>query len=149
MKNLIFLLFLSIVTLMVSCNDDNNTTVIDSSKPSGKFTIQREGTFTAQNGTPTTGMAEIGIDEKGEQFVHFDSDFKTELVTGTVTVYLSKGQTLKLDPANGNPDARAIGIVSQNGENYFKVENLVSADFTHVIIWCGSASIPFGYAPLQ
>ena len=151
MKNLIFLLLLmtSVAFVTTSCDDDDNTTTTDTSLPTGNFTAQRDGTFTAQNGTPTAGLAEIGTDDDGEQFVRFGSDFKTELATGTVTIYLSKGQTLQFDPAKGNPDARAVSIVSKNGESFHRVNMPVGTDFTHVVLWCGSASIPFGYAPLQ
>lgn len=151
MKNLlfIFLLLASVSFVTTSCDDDDETTVVDSTRPNGDFTVQRDGDFVAQNGTPTQGMAAIGTDSQGDQFVRFGSNFRTELATGTVTVYLSKSQSLQFDPAKGNPNVRAIGIVGQNGENFFKVNTPAGSDFTHVVLWCGSASIPFGYAPLQ
>lgn len=151
MKNLVFLLLLmtSIAFVTTSCNDDDETTTTDSSLPTGKFTAQRDGALVAQNGTPTKGTAEIGTDEDGEQFVRFASDFMTELGTGTVTVYLSKSQTIMFDPGKGNPSVRIVGLVGKNGESFHKVSTPAGSEFTHVVLWCGSASIPFGYAPLQ
>lgn len=151
MKNLLFLLLLmtSVAIVNTSCNEDDETTTTDSSLPTGKFTAQRSGTLVAQNGTPTKGAAEVGTDEDGEQFVRFGSDFMTELGTGTVTVYLSKGQTLMFDPGKGNPNVRIVGLVGKNGELFLKVNTTAGSEFTHVVLWCGSAAIPFGYAPLK
>lgn len=151
MKNLLFLLMLSasLAFITTACEDDDETTIINEGRPTGNFSIQRSGVLVAQNGTPTQGDVEIGTDDDGEQFVRFGSNFRTELATGTVTIYLSKGQTIQFDPANGNPSIRAIGIVVDNGEDFFRVEKPVGNDFTHVVLWCASAGIPFGYALLQ
>ena len=151
MKNLLILLMLStsLGFITSACDDDEETTIINEDEPTGTFRVQRSGDFVAQNGTPTQGDAEIGTDDDGEQFIRFGSNFRTELATGTVTIYLSKGQTIQFDPANGNPNIRAIGIVANNGEDFFRVQNSVGNDFTHVVLWCASAGIPFGYAPLQ
>ncbi len=151
MKNLIFLLLLmtSITFVTTSCNDDDETTITDSSLPTGKFTAQRTGTFVAQNGTPTKGIAEVGTDEDGKQFVRFSNDFTTKLGTGTVTVYLSKSQTIMFDAGKGNPNLRTVGFVDKNGELYLKMNTVAGNEFTHVVLWCASAAIPFGYAPLQ
>lgn len=153
MKNFISLMILTVATAafitMTSCSKDNSVTTVDSSLPDGKFTSQRMGTLTAQNGTPTSGTVEFGTDTKSQQWLHFTSNFKTELATGTVTIYLSKTQPIQFDPGNGNPKVRAVGIISKNGEGYFKINTSVDNTFNNVILWCGSASIPFGYAPLQ
>ncbi|MBK8389500.1 MAG: hypothetical protein IPL23_09615 [Saprospiraceae bacterium] len=77
------------------------------------------------------------------------SDFTTVLATGTVSVYLSTSATFKADPGKGNPDLKLIGIISKNGEQYFKMTTAPEAKFTHLILWCGSANVPFGYAMLQ
>jgi hypothetical protein len=53
------------------------------------------------------------------------------------------------DPASGNPDLRLVGICQMNGENFFKLDPTVGSEFTHVILWCGSANVPFGYAELN
>lgn len=151
MKNLIFLLLLMLPVALftTACGDDDETTTIDSSLPTGKFSALRSGALVPQNGTPTKGTAEIGTDEDGEQFVRFSSDFMTELATGTVTIYLSNSQTLMFDPGKGNPNVRIVGLVNKNGENFQKVNTTAGSEFMHVVLWCGSASIPFGYALLK
>jgi hypothetical protein len=123
--------------------------VIDPTQPQGSFSVSRSGSFVAQNGTNSAGMAELGSDEDNTQFVRFSSSFTTNFATGTVTVYLSKGQTFMADPANGNPSLRLLGVTRAGGEQYFKVEPAANAEFTHVILWCASANVPFGYAPLN
>jgi hypothetical protein len=145
---------LSLFTLMVlffmGCSDDDPTeVVIDSSMPQGQFTVTETGTFVAQSGTNSTGTAELGTDDDGTQFLHFGSNFNTNLATGTVTVYLSTSDTFVPDPGNGNPNLLLVGPVKNAGENYFKIAPAAADKFTHVILWCGSASVPFGYASLN
>ncbi|MBT32958.1 MAG: hypothetical protein CMO01_25145 [Thalassobius sp.] len=153
MKNLklIWLLLALLSFTIVSCDDDDepDEIIIDSSLPTGTFTASRSGSLTAQNGTPTSGSVDLGTDEDGVTYLHFGSNFTTELGTGTVTIYLSTSDTFMADPANGNPDLILVGVVDENGESYFKISKTVSSSFTHVIIWCGSANIPFGNAQLQ
>ena len=82
-------------------------------------------------------------------FIKFGTDFSTTFATGTVTVYLSTTMNFTPDPGNGNPLLRLIGPVSKAGENYFRLDPAADVKFTHVILWCGSANVPFGYAKLQ
>ncbi|MEM6261520.1 MAG: DM13 domain-containing protein, partial [Bacteroidota bacterium] len=134
-------------------NDDDGdspmTQIIDSAMPQGDFTAMRQGTFVAQNGTPTEGMAKIGRDAESTPFLKFTSDFNTKFSTGTVTVYFSTSETLAFDAGNNNPDAKLVGITSEAGEQFFKLSGAVDSKFTHVILWCASANVPFGYAPLN
>ncbi len=123
--------------------------IVDPTKPQGAFTVSKSGTFTEQNATGSKGAAQLGTDEDGVQFLKFGSDFSTTFATGTVTVYLSTTMTFTPDPGNGNPLLRLIGPVSKAGENYFRLDPVADAKFTHVILWCGSANVPFGYAKLQ
>jgi hypothetical protein len=147
------LMFLSISILFLfaftACNDDDTEVIVDSSLPQGTFTSAKSGTFAAQNDTPTAGMAQLGTDSEGVNFLRFTPTFTTALATGTVTVYFSKSATLMFNPGNGNPNIRIVGTVTQNGERFFKLNTAVPADFTHVILWCASAGIPFGNAPLN
>ncbi|MCB9290865.1 MAG: DM13 domain-containing protein [Lewinellaceae bacterium] len=150
MKNLLALFLASFALVLSSCNkDDENTMIVDPNQPAGTFTAMRSGAFTAQNGTPTAGTVSVGTDDDGTYFLELGSDFKTALGTGTVTVFLSTSDTYMADPPNGNPDLKLVGIVDSNGESFYKLDGAVAAKFTHVIIWCASAGIPFGYAPLQ
>ena len=137
------------LALVMGCSKETETVTIDSSLPDGTLSIEKSGSFTAQSGTPTTGTAEIGIDEKNSYFLHFKNDFTTEQGSGTVAVYFSTSMDFKADPGNGNPDLLLIGVVKSNGEHYYKFDSMLPGKFTHVILWCNTASIPFGYAALQ
>ena len=135
---------------LVACDDDSTNTVeVDLSLPQGTFTASKSGSFVEQNSTGSTGTAELGMDESGVQFIRFGSNFNTNLGTGTVTVYLSTSDEYVADPANGNPDLLLVGPVKTAGENYFKLSPSADSKFTHVLLWCGSANIPFGYAELN
>jgi len=153
LKNLtLSVLMLSAAIVFVSCEDDSPeviTETIDSSVPTGDLSVQRQGTFVAQNGTPTEGTAQVGTDQENEPFLRFSDDFMTAIATGTVTVYFSTSEEFVTDPANGNPDLKLVGAVQQNGERFFKLDALPTAQYTHVILWCASANIPFGNAQLQ
>ncbi len=149
LKVLFFALFsLASIALFTACTKDKEV-IIDSSQPQGTFTAAKNGTFVEQNATGSKGAAQLGTDSEGTQFLKFGSDFTTKFTTGTVTVYLSTSMTFTPDPGNGNPFLRLVGSVSKAGENYFKLSPVADAKFTHVILWCGSAGVPFGYAKLQ
>ena len=146
-KTLLFSLMLALVAF-VSCTKTETVTV-DSSKPNGTFTPKLSGALVAQNGTPTAGTASLGTDGQSSNWVKLGSDFKTELGTGTATLYLSTSATYKASPGTGNPDLKLVGVIPKNGEQYFKLSAAPEAKFTYIIVWCGSASIPFGNAMLK
>lgn len=145
--NLLFIAFAALFAF-ASCTKTETVTV-DTATPQGLFTKTKMGSLVAQNGTPTKGTVQMGVDEKATLFLKLGSDFTTELGTGTATVYLSTSATYKADPGKGNPDLKLLGIVAKNGEQFFKLSAAPESKFTHVIIWCGSASIPFGNTPLN
>jgi len=148
LKNLFVIAFLLIG--LVACDDDSTTTVeVDLSLPQGTLTTSKSGSFVEQNSTGSTGVASLGTDASGTTFLQFGSTFNTNLATGTVTVYLSTSNTFTADPGNGNPDLQIVGPVTSSGENFFKFDSAPNSKFTHVILWCGSANIPFGYAELK
>ena len=146
-KALLFSLFLALGA-MVSCTKTETVTV-DSSVPNGTFTSKLSGTLTPQNGTPTAGTASVGTDGQSANWVKLGSDFKTELGTGTATLYLSTSAAYKASPGTGNPDLKLVGVISKNGEQYFKINATPESKFNYVIVWCGSANIPFGNAMLK
>ncbi len=148
MKKLINLFALAAIVI-TSCSKDAETITIDSSKPNGTFTPAKSGTFVAQSSTSTTGMAQLGTDTKGVQFLKFNSSFTTNFATGTVSVYLSTSMTWVPDAGNSNGNLRLLGPTLKAGETYFKLDPAAAAKFTHVILWCGTAGVPFGYAPLN
>lgn len=151
MKSSVFSFFPVLIALMVimaSCGEAETIT-IDSSLPNGTLSIERSGSLTAENGTPTSGTVELGKDDDDVTFLRFANNFTTELGTGTVSVYFSTSSMFTADPGNGNPDLRLVGAVQGNGEQFFKLRSDVESKFTHVILWCNTASIPFGNAELQ
>jgi hypothetical protein len=148
MKKLIYL-FAIVAFGITSCSDDTETITIDSSKPNGTFTTAKSGTFVAQSDTPTAGMAQLGTDSDGVQFLRFSESFTTQFATGTVSVYLSTSAVFVASPGTGNPDLKLVGPTLKAGETFFKLDPAAPSKFTHVILWCGTASVPFGYAALN
>ncbi len=148
MKKLIYLFAIAAFTI-TSCSKDAETITVDSSKPDGAFTVSKSGAFVAQSSTPTVGMAQLGMDSKGVQFLKFSSDFTTQFATGTVSVYLSTSMTWVPDPGNSQGNLRLIGPALKAGETYYKLDPKADAKFTHVILWCGTAGVPFGNAAIK
>ncbi|ADV49636.1 DM13 domain-containing protein [Cellulophaga sp. E16_2] len=145
----------SVFILTTSCSSDDDTetiietVTIDSSLPNGTLVASRVGSFVAESGTPTAGTAELGTDDDSTSFIHFESDFTTELGTGTVGIFLSTSAVYTPDPANGNPDLMLIGNAAANGEKFIKLSAAPDAKYTHIILWCATANIPFGNAELN
>lgn len=150
MKPLLFSLLVGF--FLISCDDDDTTietVVVDSSIPVGDLTATATGTIVGQNDTGTAGMVTLGTDTEGTQFLGLSSSFVTNLGTGTVTVFLSTSETFSPDPMNGNPDLKLVGSIRSNGAQFFKIDPAADSKFTHVIFWCASANIPFGFAEFQ
>jgi hypothetical protein len=63
-----------------------------------------------------------------------------------VTVYLSTSDRLQLSTSG---TFQLVSIVGKAGEHFFPLTAAPDAKFTHGIIWCGAAAIPFGFAPLN
>lgn len=145
MKKTFLFSFILSLFIFASCKKDETTvsTPTPSDAPVGTFTAARAGSLTAQSGTVTGGKVEIGVDTKGTQFLHLVSDFKSDFHTGAVTLYFSKGATYS------DAGVKSVSLVNKNGEQFFKVTPSVSNDFTHLIVWCGVAKIPFGVAELK
>lgn len=135
-----------VMVLFSSCSEE---IIIDPTLPSGTFSVDRSGSFVAQSGTQTMGVAELGTDEEGTQFLRFGDSFTTKFSTGTVAVYLSTSDTYTADPGSNNPDLFLAGITRAGGEQYIRMSETVGSNFTHVILWCASAGIPFGNAELK
>lgn len=148
-SKLILGLFFSI--LFASC-DSGSLSDADPMKPVdevevvGPVSVIRSGTLTPQSSTNTKGMIQIVSNEEGKFFVRLTDDFTTKFSTGTVTVYLSTSENLRLSSAGS---FQLISIVGKSGEHFFPLASSPEAKFTHGIIWCGAAAIPFGFAPLD
>ncbi len=147
MKKVILFLF---VIIFAACGEDEKPVIIDSSLPNGVLTVQRTGTFVDQNASGSAGRASIGPDTQGTTFLAFNNEFRTKLSTGTVTVWLSTSDTFTASPGTGSPNLLLVGPVRNAGENFFKIPTGVDVGkYTHVILWCGAVSVPFGNARLQ
>ena len=159
MKNRKFALVVlasAMTTFFISCSDDDadvvtvtETVEVDSSLPVGDLLVNLSGSLVAESGTPTQGLVEVGVDTDDTNFVRFADDFTTELGTGTVGIFLSTSEVFTPDPANGNPDLMLIGNVAGNGEMFIKLDAATDAKYTHIILWCATANIPFGNVALN
>ncbi|WP_324023375.1 hypothetical protein QSV08_11235 [Maribacter sp. BPC-D8] len=159
MKNRKFALVVlasAMTTFFISCSDDDadvvtvtETVEVDSSLPVGDLLVNLSGNLVAESGTPTQGLVEVGVDTDDTNFVRFADDFTTELGTGTVGIFLSTSEVFTPDPANGNPDLMLIGNVAGNGEMFIKLGDTPDAKYTHIVLWCATANIPFGNVALN
>ena len=115
-------------------------------KPVGMVEVLRTGTFSSQSGSNTKGMIDLITDDGGSFFIKLGKDFNSSFHTGTVTIYLSTSSSLKLSEASSY---QLVAVVNEGGEHYFKLPNFPDAKFSHGILWCGAAAIPFGFAALN
>ncbi len=130
-----------------ACKKDETTVPpIDNNPPTANFTVKKTGTFVKANGYSTSGTAQLGTDEKGENIVRLKDDFKTTFATGSVTIYLSKNQNLKLADAASFIN---LAVINTNGLHDFKLSAAPTDDFNFVISWCAPAGIQFGMAELK
>jgi hypothetical protein len=149
------LLFIALIASVAftSCKKETETitetVTVDGSQPVGTFTEMKSGTLVEQNATGTTGTVKLGTDSEGTQFLKLTGGFNSNFGTGTLIAYLSTSAEYMADPANGNPDLKLVGPVTAAGDRFIKIAPAAGAQFDHVILWCASAGIPFGYAPLN
>jgi hypothetical protein len=149
----ILIMALSMGLFMASCKKETvtvtETVTVDSSQPNGTFTVAKSGTLVEQNGTGTMGTVQLGTDSQGAQFLKLTGGYTSNFGTGTINVYLSTSDTYTADPMNGNPDLKLVGISQTAGDKYYKIAPAAGAQFDNVILWCATAGIPFGHAPLN
>jgi hypothetical protein len=115
----------------------------DSNQVGESFEILRTGTLSPQSSTNTRGMVQLIQNYENKFFIRLSDDFTTKFSTGTVTVYLSTSQSLNLNNASS---FQLVSIVGKSGEHFFSLPAMPDEKFTHGIIWCGAAGIPFGFA---
>lgn len=149
------LLFIALIASLAftSCKKETETitetVTVDGSQPVGTFTVMKSGMLVEQNATGTMGTAQLGTDSEGTQFLKFTGGFNSNFGTGTLIAYLSTSSEYMADPANGNPDLKLVGPVTAAGDRYLKVSPVAGAQFDNVILWCASAGVSFGFAPLN
>ncbi len=152
MKNLLKISLSFVIVLILSSCDSGSMKDADKMKPvdevavSGPVTVLKTGTLNAQSSTNTKGMVQLVTNSEGKYFVRLTNDFTTKFSTGTVTVYLSTSDRLQLSTSGS---FQLVSIVGKAGEHFFPLTATPDAKFTHGIIWCGAAAIPFGFAPLN
>jgi hypothetical protein len=148
MKTSIQILFIAFALILFSCEDsmEEPLTPDDNTSVALPVEVLKTGSLTAQSSTNTVGMVSLVKDKENKYFVRLSESFTTKFSTGTVTVYLSTGQNLTL---NSPGSFQLVSIVGKPGEQFFALPALPDAKFTHSIIWCGAAAIPFGFAPLN
>lgn len=149
MKNYQLWTLLAAFTLsLVSCTEEDGSPDApdDNAMVMGQVDVLRSGNLTAQSSTNTQGNVAIVKDKDGKHFVRLSENFTTKFSTGTVTVYLATSQTLNLESPSS---FQLVSIVGKPGEQFFSLSGLPDARFTHTIIWCGAAAIPFGFARLE
>lgn len=145
MKNLILILFMSF--FMLSCeNMSDEIPMEDPVMVSGPIEVLKSGTLSNQSGAGTRGTAQLVKDQSGKYFISLSENFTTKFSTGTVTVYLSTSATLRL---NESGSFQLLGLANRPGAHFYELEGNLDIKFTHVIIWCGAAAIPFGNARLE
>lgn len=149
MKNYQLWTLLAAFTLSItSCDDQDGSPDApdDNEIVMGQVDVIKSGSLTAQSSTNTKGNVAIVKDKDGKHFVRLSENFTTKFSTGTVTVYLATSQTLNLESSSS---FQLVSIVGKPGEQFFSLSALPDAKFTHAIIWCGAAAIPFGFARLE
>lgn len=151
MKKITKPLFLALLVFAVftACSDSDDMKPKDKTPDAeapASFEVQKGGALTAQSSTNTRGMVQIVKDDAGAYFVRLTSDFTTKFSTGTVTVYLADSDRLNLGQSG---TFQLVSVVGEAGEHFFPLAAAPDTKFTHGIIWCGAAAIPFGFAPLQ
>jgi PBP1b-binding outer membrane lipoprotein LpoB len=152
MKNLLKLTLALVVALFIASCDSDTMKDADKMKPAeeaevtGPISVIKTGTLTAQSSTNTVGMVQLVTNSENKYFVRLTENFTTKFSTGTVTVYLSTSDKLQLGTSGS---FQLVSTVGKAGEHFFPLTTAPDAKFTHGIIWCGAAAIPFGFAPLN
>lgn len=137
---------LMLLLILTSCSDNMEVLPANNVDVTGTFEIIKGGMLNSQSSTQTTGMVQVIQDDTGNYFIRLSENFNTKFSTGTVTVYLSTSASLKL---NETGSFQLIGIVNMPGEHFYELNEFPDEKFSHGIIWCGAAAIPFGNARLE
>ena len=151
-KPFALLLLLSLAPLGFSAcsnDDDPDPQTVSTPDPVGNLASLKTGTIAPQNGTPTTGTLALVRDNQNQEYVQLNMDFMSDFHTGTVTVYLAKAATnIGAQRTAAASNVKAVGFVNKNGKQFLRLDGS-SANFSHVVIYCETAEINFGAAPLQ
>ena len=113
------------------------------------YTTLRTGTVMAQGGVMSSGTLAVVKATDGTEYVQFNTDFRTEFHTGSVTIYLAKSNDLIRNQRTANPaNVVRVGTITQSGAQLLPIAGTYSG-FSHVILHCDPAQYNFGAAALQ
>ncbi|PZV87206.1 hypothetical protein CLV31_10178 [Algoriphagus aquaeductus] len=112
----------------------------------GPLEVLKRGTLSNQSGAGTRGTMELLKGPTNKYYIGLSENFTTKFSTGTVTVYLSTSASLRL---NESGSFMLLGLANRPGVHFFELPGSLDPKFTHGIIWCGAAGIPFGNTLLE
>lgn len=147
MKNLSMILVL-MTALLLSCENMSDEIPMDDDmvEVTGPLEVLKSGTLSNQSGAGTRGTVQLVRDQAGKFYISLSDNFTTKFSTGTVTVYLSTSSSLRL---NESGSFQLLGLANRPGAHFYELQGNKDDKFTHGIIWCGAAAIPFGNALLE
>lgn len=148
MQRLMFVLVMMIGVL--SCkSDDPITMASNSTTPPPSRTILKTGVFTGQNGYATSGGVDVVRDSSGAEFVVTKSDFRVSGGAGTITAWLT--DATGAGNLNSSSVKLQVGTINSGfaGVYAFPVQGAMASSYSHIVMFCQSARINFGNAPLQ
>lgn len=147
MKNLSTILVLAAFSLL-SCQDKSDQMPADDNdvEVTGPLEVIKSGALSNQSGAGTRGTVQLVKDQTGKFYISLSDNFTTKFSTGTVTVYLSTTSSLRL---NESGSFQLLGLANRPGAHFYELQGNKDDKFSHAIIWCGAAAIPFGNALLE
>jgi hypothetical protein len=141
------LLLAMLLLIVVACHEEMGEAPIDNNvEVNGPLQVLKKGVLTSQSGTGTRGEIQIVKDKDGKYYLSLSENFTTKFSTGTVTVYLSTSASLRLSE---NGSFELVGLANMPGTHFYSLSGAPDDKFSHGIIWCGAAAIPFGNALLE
>ncbi|KAB8331387.1 DM13 domain-containing protein [Scytonema tolypothrichoides VB-61278] len=98
---------------------------------------------------PTTGTARI-ITENGQQYLVFDSSFKTSNQGPDLHVLLDSSEKPPMNYQNFSSYVNLGKLQKFNGEQRYPIPAAINvSNFKSAVIWCRMANATFGYASLR
>lgn len=145
-RKLIYLIS-AFLLIMSACENGTEDVPMDNSVDvTGQLEVIKSGSLSNQSGAGTRGSVQLVKDQAGKFYVSLSENFTTKFSTGTVTVYLSTSSSLRTNEAG---TFQLLGLANRPGAHFYPLAASPDAKFTHGIIWCGAAAIPFGNALLE
>lgn len=142
-----FYFILVSILLLAACREETDEAPMNPAvEVSEPLEVLKSGALSNQSGAGTRGTMRLIKDASNKHFIELSDNFTTKFSTGTVTVYLSTSASLRLNEAGS---FLLLGLANKPGSHFFELAGNPDPKFTHGIIWCGAAGIPFGNAKLD